>query len=217
MTNLLAACRSVSDLAVVAPRSAWYRLLESELASLALGVQRSLARLLKLSGFVPDAMRAFHRVLNAHPADARVGDVALEAGRFAIQVEERAVAIDFLTRARDSVTSAEIQAEADKLLLRLLPTAEPTEGVVASLEVAPAEPIAWAATEAVPPSLPVLAAAPPPYRAAEPVLDAIPIAARRGRRAAHARAPLRLHGAEQHPLGRAGRRPAHRRLLGRGW
>jgi hypothetical protein len=187
LANLLASCRSVSDLARVDRDRAlgWYRASsEGDLAALPLGVQRSLARLLKLSSLVPEALRAFNRGLQAHPADALVADMALEAGRFAIQAEERAAAVDFLTRSRDSVASAEIRAEAEKLLQRLQPSAETQASDAIAHEATPVQPAMWVtpeiapstsapAADNVPPAILSAASTAPP---SEPILEAIPMA-----------------------------------------
>src|SRR5262249_59179853 len=95
---------------------------------------------------------------------------ALEAGHFAMQIENRAEAIDFLLQARVGATSREAEALLESL------TPRQTEPAIQAEPAAP-EPIILQFAETEAPALPaaspivpapVLAAAPPPQPARPP-------------------------------------------------
>jgi hypothetical protein len=142
LEGLLAACASLSDMPVSQRDLAlsWYRQSsETELALLGVTAQRWLARLLKLAGLADDALRGYRRLLACYPNDGAFAETALDAGRFALGVEERAEAGRLFEMARDRAESAELRREAEQLLARLAP----------ATEIMPAEPVAPPATEPV--------------------------------------------------------------------
>ncbi|MBM4071574.1 MAG: hypothetical protein FJ271_21965 [Planctomycetes bacterium] len=151
LQNLLGDCPDAQQLSAEQRRQAlaWYRkIARTDLAKLSPAALLCLARLLRMAGFTSRVLDVYELLLRNHAGAAEALPAALEAGRFALREDNRALARRHFLQASTYPLTVEERAEVDRALASLvadepaiLPVIiedEPADGAAA--DVSPATP-----------------------------------------------------------------------------
>jgi hypothetical protein len=153
----------------------WLRQSENDqLARMAGPAQVALARLLRSAGRPADSLRAFWRALDSCRDLPKFEEIALEAGRFALEEKVQSQARWFFQQALARSASSECRQEVESLLRRCEPAAAPAEEEILTVLPVVAEPVVRAERR----ELPHFPAAAPPEPVPQGALEAPPLVRR---------------------------------------